>query len=55
MTCLGTLKENRKGLPAAFKSVKDRPEGDYTLLWDVNGKQSIHSWITNTKSGKFNN
>jgi hypothetical protein len=33
MTCLGTLKENRKGLPAAFKSVKDRAEGQGLNIW----------------------
>jgi hypothetical protein len=52
MTCVGTLQANRKGLPESFKSTKDRPEGDYQVLYEVDGKKSIHSWITNTKSGK---
>ncbi len=52
MTCVGTLATNRKGLPTKFKSVKDRPEGDYQVLYEVDGKKNIHSWITNTKSGK---
>jgi hypothetical protein len=52
MTCVGTLQTNRKGLPDSFKNTKDRPEGDYQILHEVDGKKSIHSWITNTKSGK---
>jgi hypothetical protein len=50
---VGTLANNRKGLPASFKRTDGRPEGDYVVLYDVSGKKSIHSWITNTKSGEF--
>jgi hypothetical protein len=51
MTYLGTLLGNRKGLPNAFKEVKNRPNGDYMVLFEENGRKSIHSWITTTKSG----
>jgi hypothetical protein len=51
MTFLGTLNKNRKGLPADFKRTDGREEGDYMILYDVSSKKSIHSWITNTKSG----
>ncbi len=51
MTFLGTLNKNRKGLPADFKQTDGREEGDYMIPYDVSSKKSIHSWITNTKSG----
>lgn len=51
MTCVGTLANRRKGLPAEFKALRE--EGDYLVLYEPGGK-SIHSWITNTKSGKKN-
>jgi hypothetical protein len=54
MTLLGTLMGNRKGLPKEFKEVKDRPEGDYMALFEEGGKKSLHSWVTNTKSGPKN-
>jgi hypothetical protein len=54
MTCIGTLKANRKGLPKAFKEVKNRPEGDYQVLYEEGTRKSIHSWVTNTKSGPKN-
>jgi hypothetical protein len=54
MTCVGTLNNNRKGLPDKFKSITGRPEGDYMPLFEVDGKKSIHSWVTNTKSGPKN-
>jgi hypothetical protein len=53
MTCVGTLAVNRKGLPADFKRTVGRAEGDYVVLYDVTGKKSIHSWVTNTRSGEF--
>jgi hypothetical protein len=52
MAYTGTLKPNRKGLPADFKSLKGREDGDYFVLYDVTGKMSIHSWLNNKKSGK---
>jgi hypothetical protein len=52
MTYVGTMRENRKGLPKAFVQKENRPEHDYVVLYDVAGKKSIHSWITNTKSGE---
>ncbi len=54
MTCVGTLNNNRKGLPEKFKSLAGRPEKDYMPLFEVDGKKSIHSWVTNTKSGPKN-
>jgi hypothetical protein len=51
MTIVGTLANNRKGLPVDFKS-KNRPEGDYLPLFDPDGPTSIHSWIVN-KPGIF--
>jgi hypothetical protein len=54
MTIVGTLAANRKGLPSAFKNTKDRKEGDYMALFEVDGKKSIHSWVTKTKSGPRN-
>jgi hypothetical protein len=54
MTYVGTLQNNRKGLPTAFKSMDGREDGDYVVLYDVTGKTSIHSWINNKKAGEFN-
>jgi len=53
MTYIGTLQQNRKGLPAAFKSVDGRADGDYFVLYDVTGKKSIHSWLNQKKSGEY--
>ena len=50
MTIVGTLANNRKGLPSDFKS-KSRPDGDYLPLFQPDGPLSIHSWICNAKSG----
>jgi hypothetical protein len=50
MTCIGTLTANRKGLPAEFKSVVGRKEGDYMVLFEENGKMSLHSWVVKTSS-----
>jgi hypothetical protein len=54
MTYVGTLQNNRKGLPAAFKNMDGREDGDYVALYDVTGKKSIHSWINNKKAGELN-
>jgi hypothetical protein len=54
MTCTGTLASNRKGLPAEFKTLEGREEGDYMVLFEKEGKKSLHSWVCNTKSGKKN-
>lgn len=54
MTLVGTLMARRKGLPKEFKEFKNRPEGDYMALFEEGGKKSLHSWITNTKSGPKN-
>ena len=53
MTYVGTLQQNRKGLPAAFKSVEGRADGDYFILYDITGKKSIHSWLNQKKSGEY--
>jgi hypothetical protein len=53
MAYTGTLKPNRKGLPDDFKSMHGRQDGDYFVLYDVTGKQSIHSWLNKKKSGGF--
>ena len=52
MTYIGTLQQNRKGLPEAFKSVDGRADGDYFVLYDITGKKSIHSWLNQKKSGE---
>jgi hypothetical protein len=54
MTYVGTLQNNRKGLPGVFKNMEGREDGDYVVLYDVTGKKSIHSWINNKKAGEFN-
>jgi hypothetical protein len=54
MTIVGTLMAMRKGLPKEFKQLTGREEGDYMALFEQDGKKSIHSWITNTKSGPKN-
>ena len=53
MQCMGTLAVNRKGLPLSFKSLSGRKEGDYHVLYEVDGKISIHSWAAKNKNGKF--
>jgi hypothetical protein len=53
MTYTGTLSANRKGIPAAFKSQEGRDEGSYLAMFEEGGKNSIHSWVCNTRAGQF--
>jgi hypothetical protein len=50
---VGTINQNRKGIPGFLKTVKGRAEGDYIVLFEVGGNCSLHSWVTNTASGKI--
>jgi len=54
MTCVGTLKANRKGIPKHLKEIRNRPEGDYQVVYEEGTHKSLHSWVTNTKSGPKN-
>jgi len=48
ITCVGTLQMNKKGIPPFLKDVQGRLD-DYTILYEVGGKLSLHSWVTKSK------
>lgn len=50
---VGTLNSNRRGIPQEMKTMKDRPDGDYKVMYEEDGKVSIHSWLVNTKKGTY--
>jgi hypothetical protein len=53
MTLVGTLKLNRRGIPAELKDTTCRPVGDYKILYEVGGKLSLHSWVVKPKKSKL--
>jgi hypothetical protein len=55
MTILGTIKNNRRGIPAEFKEGAGRPEGDYMVAYDTDSQMSLHSFLDKKKKGKPNN
>jgi hypothetical protein len=52
MTILGTIKQNRRGIPAEYKDARGRKAGDYLCCWDVDSNMSLHSFIDKKKKGK---
>ena len=40
-----------QGLPSEFVSTDGREDGDYVVLYNSDGKTSIHSWVNKKKSG----
>jgi hypothetical protein len=40
-------------LPADFTSTEGKKDGDYMVLYNSDGKTSIHSWINKKKSGMY--
>lgn len=55
VTIVGTICNNRKGLPVHFKNTTGREIGDYQVLWDTESNMNIHSEIVRKKSGKLIN
>jgi hypothetical protein len=55
MTVVGTICNNRKGLPPHFKNPVGRKVGDYQVLWDMDSNINIHSEIVKKKSGQIHN
>jgi hypothetical protein len=53
ITMVGTLNSNRRGIPQEMKTMKDRPDGDYKVMYEEDGKVSIHSWLVNNKKGTY--
>jgi hypothetical protein len=51
MTILGTIKLNRRGIPAEFKDTTGREAGDYQCVWDVDSNMSLHSFLDKKKKG----
>ena len=56
ITCVGTIKANRKGIPVEVKELANREPLTYECFWEVEeSKLSQHSYGVNTKSsGKRN-
>ena len=51
ITAIGTIMANRKCIPPQIKSVLNRSENSYVVLWEnEHKKMSIHSYVVNTKS-----
>jgi hypothetical protein len=40
-------------LPSDFTSTAGKQDGDYLVLYNADGKTSIHSWINKKKSGMY--
>jgi hypothetical protein len=43
---------NKKGIPAFLKEIENRMD-DYTILYEVGGKLTLHSWVTKSKKGNL--
>ena len=56
ITSVGTLRSNRKGIPAEIKEIKDRETNSYEIYWEKDdGISNLHSYVVKTKSsGKRN-
>ena len=56
ITCVGTIKANRKGIPVEIKELANREPLTYECFWEAEeNKLSLHSYVVNTKSsGKRN-
>ena len=51
ITCLGTLQNNRVGLPPALKDASKRANFDYKVYWEkTKGDMKIHSYTVKNKS-----
>ena len=56
VTLVGTVRSNRKGVPAAIKSLENREDKSSTVWWDKDrGKLSITSYVALTKSKGLKN
>jgi hypothetical protein len=42
---------NKKGIPQFMKEFTGREIGDYTILYEVGGKLTLHSWIDKSPKG----
>jgi hypothetical protein len=51
ITCVGTMRMNKKGIPDFMKEVEGRV-GEYTILYEVGGKLSLHNWVDKSRKGK---
>ena len=51
ITIVGTVNKNRRGVPEHMKNVTGRPDGDYKILYEDDGKISLHSWTVKPKKG----
>ena len=56
ITCIGTIKAHRKGIPPEIKNVSNRDVGSYEIFWNEPEKRiNLNSYVVNTKSsGKRN-
>lgn len=51
ITAVGTIMQNKRGIPSQFKSVSERENNSYKVLWEATkSKMSLHSYVVNTKS-----
>ena len=51
LTCIGTVKFNRRGVPAEIRTLKGRQENSTVVWWERhNPKITLTSYVVNTKS-----
>ncbi|XP_041464562.1 piggyBac transposable element-derived protein 1-like [Lytechinus variegatus] len=56
ITVMGTIQNNRKGIPAEMKSTQGRDEHSYKVAWQKENKNiTLHSYVVNTKSSGTKN
>ena len=56
ITCLGTLQNNKPGIPTELKDTKNRTPFSYQVYWEKSkGNLQIHSYHVRSKAGKGKN
>ena len=54
ITMVGTMQQNRVGIPPELKTIDNRECLSYELFWEENGKRNLSSYVVKTSSGKKN-
>ena len=52
ITCVGTIKANRKGIPVEIKELANREPLTYESFWRQKKANFLHSYVVNTKSSE---
>ena len=54
ITSVGTIQQNRVGIPPEMRDIKDRDLLSYELYWRDDGKCNLSSYVVKTNKGKRN-